>query len=351
VGPALRFVPLVPLALALVVAAGPEPDIEPGVLDVMSHGLKFSAAELADLERGKIVKHSLDATTPGEIAVVGAVRVNAREEAFVDRVRDVVRFKTGPEMLQIGRFSNPPVIEDLAPLTVDRSDVDLRACRVGDCDVRLPADVIARFQREVDWHARDADVQAAALFKKVLLDNVRAYASGSGSGRITEYDDGRQPIWPASDFAALMKNSPYIGALMPGLPDHLLSFPSPPAVAGAQDLLYWSKEKFGLTPFITVTHWTIVPATARTYVITSKDVYSSRYFDASLAMTVASGAVGTRPGFYLVYANRSRASALKGILSRVRRSIVERRAKNSLEENLKAMKDRLEQGPEATGGR
>ena len=121
---------------------------------------------------------------------------NAPEEAFVTRVRDVVQFKTGPDMLQIGRFSDPPVLEDLAPLTVDRTDVDLRACRVGDCDVRLPADVIGRFQREVDWHARDADARASALFKQVLLDNVRAYVSGSASGRITEYDDGRLPIRP-----------------------------------------------------------------------------------------------------------------------------------------------------------
>jgi hypothetical protein len=115
--------------------------------------------------------------------------------------------------------------------------------------------------------------------------------------------------------------------------------------------LYWSKEKFGLTPFITVTHWTIVPVTPRTYVITSKDVYSSRYFDASLALTIASGAAGTGRAFYLVYVNRSRASALKGMLSKVRRSIVERRAKNSLEENLKTMKERLEKGPAATRGR
>jgi hypothetical protein len=333
---------VVPIALVFVVAAVAPTDIEPGVLDVLSRDLRFSSAELADLARGRIVRHTLDAPASGEIAVVGAARVNALEEAFVDRVRDVVRFKSGPDMLQIGRFSNPPVLEDLAQLTIDKTDVDLRGCRVGDCDVRLSADVIARFQHEIDWRARDADARAAVLFKKVLLDNVRAYVTGSRSGRITEYDDGRQPIRPVDDFAALLRNSPYIGALLPGLPDHLLSFPSPPAVAGAQDLLYWSKEKFGLTPFITVTHWTIVPASPRTYVITSKDVYSSRYFDASLALTIASGAAGTPRAFYLVYVNRSRASALKGMLSKVRRSIVERRAKNSLEENLKLMKERLE---------
>lgn len=340
-GPGLRFIMLVSVALAATLAAGAEPDLAGRVLDLLARDLKFSTRELEELTRGKIVKHSLDARAPGEVAVVGAARIRASEDAFVERVRDVVRFKTGPEVLQIGRFSNPPVLEDLAPLTINKTDLDLRGCRVGDCDIRLPADVIARFQRDINWRERDADTRAAALFKEVLFENVRAYVSGSDAGRITEYDDGARPIRPVDDFAALLMNSPYIGELVAGLPDHLLSFPSKP-IAAAEDVLYWSKEKFGLTPFITVTHLTIVPSGPRTYVVTSRDVYSSRYFDASLALTIASGAGGSRDAFYLVYANRSRASALKGALSKVRRAIVERRAKNSLEENLKITKERLE---------
>ncbi len=337
----LRFIPLVPVALAVLVAAGSEPGIEPDVRSVLSRDLKFSTSELAELSRGRVVKHSLDANARGEVAVVGAARIGVSEDAFVERVRDVVRFKTGPDVLQIGRFSDPPVLEDLASLVIDKNDMDLRDCRVGDCDVRLPADAIVRFQREIDWQTRDAQARAAALFKDVLLANVRAYMSGTSAGRITEYDDNKRPIRPVDDFAALVKNSPYLGALVPGLPEYLLSFPSAP-IAGAQDILYWSKEKFGLTPFITVTHLAVAPAMPRTYVIASRNVYSSRYLDASLAVTIASGVVGERDAFYLAYANRSRASALKGRFSLVRRAIVERRAKTSLEENLRTTRERLE---------
>ena len=91
-----------------------------------------------------------------------------------------------------------------------------------------------------------------------------------------------------------------------------------------------------------MTHLTVVAAAPRTYVVTSKDVYSSRYFDASLALTIASGEVDVRNAFYLVYANRSRAYALKGPFAGLRRSIVERRTRNSVEENLRDMKMRLE---------
>jgi len=48
--------------------------------------LKFSPGEVADLERGKIVRHALDANAPGEIATVGAVRVNARKEVLIKRL-------------------------------------------------------------------------------------------------------------------------------------------------------------------------------------------------------------------------------------------------------------------------
>jgi len=323
-------------------AAGPMAEVEPDILRILTRELKFSADELAALSRGAIVKHALPTPAPGEIAVVGAVLVKATKETLIDRVRDIAQFKRGADVLQIGRFSDPPTLDDLAALTIRKDDLDVRSCRVGGCDVRLPADTIVRFEREIDWSAPDAQSRAAALFKQVLFDNVRAYLSG-GPGRITEYNDGKRPIRPVDDFLGLLKNSPYIGELVPGLPTYLQEFPSSP-LPGAEDFLYWSKEKFGLTPFITVTHMTITRAPSSAVVITSRDVYSSRYFDASVAATIASDAVGGPRAIYLVYVNRSRVNALKGAFSGLRRSIVERRAKSSLEENLKATRMKLEQG-------
>ncbi len=323
-------------------AAGPMAEVEPDILRILTRELKFSADELAALNRGAIVKHALPTLAPGEIAVVGATLVKATKETLIDRVRDIAQFKRGADVLQIGRFSDPPTLDDLAALTIKKDDVDVRSCRIGDCDVRLPADTIVRFEREIDWSAPDAQTRAAALFKQVLFDNVRAYLSG-GLGRITEYNDGKRPIRPVDDFLGLLKNSPYIGELVPGLPTHLQEFPSS-RLLGAEDFLYWSKEKFGLTPFITVTHVTITRAPSSAVVITSRDVYSSRYFDASVAATIASDATGGPRAFYLVYVNRSRVNALKGAFSVLRRAIVERRAKSSLEENLKTTRIRLEQG-------
>ena len=326
---------------ALAVAAAPASDLQPQLRDLLSREFKFSLQDLADLEKGKVVTRRLPATATGEVAAVGAVRIKARKQTFVDRYRDIVQFKRGADVPQIGRFGDPPSIQDLAPLTVDKQDGELRTCRVGNCDIRLPAATILRFQKEIDWKARDADAHAAALFKEVLFEHVRAYTSG-GPGRIAEYDDEAHPIRPVDEFASLLRASPYIDGLVPGLARHLETFPSN-RLPAAEDFLYWSKEKFGsLAPFITVTQVTIMRPTPGSYVLTSKDVYSSRYFDASLTLTIASDAVMNPDAFDLVYVNRSRADALKGAFAGLRRSIVERRAKGSLEENLKLTKLRLE---------
>jgi hypothetical protein len=329
----LGFVALAPI---------PASDLDSEVRAVLARDLKFSPGEFADLQRGKTVRHSIDTSAPGEVAVAGAVRVNAPKTALLEGLRDIVRFKRNADVLQIGRFSNPPVLADLDPLTVDSNDFDVRSCRVGDCDVRLPADVIRRLRQDVDVKAADAQEAGARFFKQILFNDIAAYVAGS-PGRMVQYDDGDRPIRPIDEFDAVLKNTPALAALAPGLPAHLAAFPMN-HLDGAEDFLYWSKEKFGIAPFITVTHVTILCESVHTCVATSKDVYSSRYFDTSLALTIASDSQSNPDAFYLVYANRSRANALKGGFGGLWRSIVGRRSRGSLEDSLKAIKKLLEMG-------
>src|SRR5262249_58978344 len=138
-------------------------------------------------------------------------------------------------------------------------------------------------------------------------------------GRITRYDDGRTPVLPQIAGDELVRTSPYLDTLAAGLAAHLTCVWSNP-LDGAEDFLYWTKEKFGIAPFISVTHVTIVPAGAHPSIATSRDVYSSRYIDGSLSMMIASDAVGQPRSFYLVYLNRSRASALGGAITGQRRA-------------------------------
>lgn len=344
------------LALAVVsavaaMAQAPASDIAPDLRLALTRDLRFSSSELGDLQRGKIVKHGIDTKSAGEVAVVGAVRVHASKAAFLERVRDIVRFKRSPNVLQIGRFSAMPAVEDLDALTVSRDDFDVHDCRIGDCSVRLSAEAIRRLPQEVDLKAPEAQARGAAWFKRVLVADVQAYVSG-GAGRMLQYDDGPRPVRPVDEFDGILSNARSIGALVPQLPDHLRNYPASHLQDSAgqvladppEDFLYWSKEKFGASPFITVTHVTIVCATGETCVMTTKDVYSSRYLDASLGLTIATDAVGTPNAFYLVYGNRFRADALKSGWSALKHALVERRARGGLEDSLKTIKGQLETG-------
>jgi hypothetical protein len=339
----MRFM-IVVASLLMLVFGAPADEIDPNLRAVLAPYLGFSARELSDLQDGKIVKHSNDTKAPGEIAIAGAVRVRASKQQLLNRVRDIVQFKRGPGVLQIGRFNNPPVLQDLASLTVEKNDFDVRTCRIGDCDVRLPADTIQRFRREIGASAPDVQKRTEAMFKQVLLDHVRAYEKGDMHGRITEYDDGPKPIRPLDEFEGVLHDAPAVAALVPGLPAHLWHYPAD-RLANAEDFLYWSKERFGVAPFITVTHVVIVCPSDHTCVVATRDVYSSRYIDASLALSIASDSLSTPNTFYLTYANWSRASGLKGTLAGVRRTLAAHRARNGLDEILRSIKGQLEQTP------
>src|SRR5665213_854012 len=191
-------------------------DLQPDLRPVLVRDLKFSPGELADLEHGKVVRHTLPVNGSGEVAAVGAIRIHATKERFVAAYRDIVRFKKSASVLEIGRFSSAPVLADLDGLSINRDDFDLRRCKVGDCDIRLPASDIRRVASEIDWTHPDADAKAAALFKQILLDDVHAYTVG-GPGRIIEYDDDKRAIMPVEDFVEVLKNSPYVDAVLPGL--------------------------------------------------------------------------------------------------------------------------------------
>jgi hypothetical protein len=318
----------------------PGSDLQPELDAVLSQDFHFSPADLLDLEHGKLVKHTLLPAAADEVGVAGALRIQGSRDRLIAAYRDISTFRKNSGVLEIGRFSDPPDGSDLDELTTNHDDFDLRGCKVGDCDIRLPASDIQHIAATIDWRKAGADAQASALFKQIVFANVQSYATGA-PGRITQYDDGRVPVWPVAAGDELIRTSSYLERLLPGLAAHLVCYWSHP-LANAEDFLYWTKEKLALAPFISVTHVTIVPSGPHQTLATSRDVYSSRYIDGSLSTMIASDAVGDPGAFYLVYVNRSKASALRGPMATLKRSIIEHKARGGLDTNLREIKARVE---------
>ena len=110
-----------------------------------------------------------------------------------------------------------------------------------------------------------------------------------------------------------------------------------------EELIVWSKIKFGLKPVIAINHITIYKRERELgpqILAVSKQLYANHYFNASLALT----AFVTLPGptSYLVYENRSRADGLEGAFSKLKRSVVEKKAVEGLKGILENSKVTLE---------
>jgi hypothetical protein len=302
----------------------------------------FTGKEFADLRRREVVVKVLPSEQQ-EVAVFGIVLVNASADFFVERFRDIESYKKGASVLLVKKFSDPPRIEDLNQLKVDKKDFDaMKHCKVGSCDVKLPAKTIERLRREIDWNASDAAAQVNELARASLLEYVKRYLAG-GNMALGEYDDKKKPLRIAEQFDAILKASPYIYDYEPEFYEYLREYPVK-RLDNVDDFIYWSKEKFSLKPVISVTHVSIYrrPGSGRT-LIASKQIYASHYFEASLGLTaLVVSPQGEEPSFYLLYLNRSRSDALHGAFSGLARGQVKSRARSGMQKNMEKIKLSIE---------
>jgi hypothetical protein len=310
--------------------------------------VNFSEGDFAKLDQGEVIAKMLDTKEKGEVVAFGIVRMKVPKEFFLEKFRDIVVFKKSPAVLEIGKFSNPPSLEDIQELTLEPDDLKtLKKCKPGDCDVKINARTMERFRKEVDWSASDYKERATALMHQILVDYVKFYLE-EGNASLGEYHDKKYTLRVADEFYSLLRQSPYLSEYVPNFYEYLKEFPKT-RLSGTEDFIYWSKEKFGLKPVLSLTHVTIYKqhrdsGTPDIY-IASKQLYANHYFEASLGLTAfVDGVEDTKTrGSYLMYLNRSRADALRGWFSSLRRSIVEGRIRDGLEGNLKLIKKRLEE--------
>jgi hypothetical protein len=316
-------------------------------LTVLRRHLELTENDVDILRRGQPVTRTFGSGERREVTVGGAIRIEATIEAFLERFRRVEKFRESEMVRQIARFGEPPAEGDLAGLTVDLEDVEsLRQCRPGACKVRLPAGVIVRFNREVDWAAADPGPQVSSLFRSVLWDLLRAYRAG-GNASLAVYDDHEDPLYLSKETDELVAASAPLLSDAPEFTEFLARYPAA-STPDVESFFYWSKDEFGFKPVISLTHVGIVrPAPDRPdAIIASKQIYANHYFDGSLAITrLLDDPAAPGRGFYMLYLNRTRNAKLAGFLGRLSRPMVHSRSRAGVERLLRATKVRLERPP------
>jgi hypothetical protein len=331
------------IATAILAMSAPLAAQDTAVRVFLRRAIGLTDAQVAEVESGRVVTRQLPGADKPEMAAFGAVRVAARKDVYLERARDVARFRKGPSTLQIGRFHTPPTLADLEGLTLEDGDFDAaRRCTPGDCDLKLARAALERIRREMDWKAPDARARATLLMKQMLVDYVAAYLKG-GTAEMATYADNAVPLDSPAEFRKVLGASPYLVQYAPELQRYLEEYPKG-RLAGAEDLFYWTKDKFGPKPTIAVHHVTIWrdPADAARAAVASKQIYASHYFQAGLDLTALVDAPAPGGGFYLVDLYRARVDPPTGMLSGVLLGKIRGGIEQGVGEGLKTAKARAE---------
>jgi len=308
----------------------------------------FTTSQLAAVDAGTSVAVVLPSSADCEIAVAGAVFVQATARRLVSVLQDVERLESGKGFIHTKRVSNPPRLGDFAGFQWPAGDVEaLRDCRPGRCIVKLsqPAfDLLAK----IDWSAPDAAERVNAFGRQTWLDYVLAYRKG-GNRNLAIYVDSERPQSVAREFEEMSGRLDLWPDTLTPLAKYLRGYPTAARPRQTSDFFYWSLAEFGLRPVFRINH-VVVHGTGRAsgplHVVLVKQLYASHYFRTALEVRAVVG--DGRPsgkGVYLVMLNMARSDGLTGWLGKF---IIRPRATNGsrdgLERALAAIKRMAEAG-------
>ena len=128
--------------LAVVVVAGTQPTetsqrsgtVLPSRLEsYLANVVRPTPTERRRLLEGKPIAKLMSADESKEVAVFGAIWINAPIRRYAETVQDIENFERGGGFRVTKRISAVPRLEDFAQLHLPKQDVeDLRTCRVGE---------------------------------------------------------------------------------------------------------------------------------------------------------------------------------------------------------------------------
>jgi hypothetical protein len=305
----------------------------------------LSDDQIRTIRGGTAVAKIMDAPTADQVFVFGAVYINATPESYLKMAADIDALRKLPNYLAIQKFSDPPQLSDLKGFTLYPDDFkELKNCKEGHCEVQLPTEAMAEFQKSVNWSAPDAADQANRKAQELALQELLSYQKG-GNAALGVYRDKNHPADVAQTFASLVARSQALPSYLPGLHDYLLNYPKADA-ANIQSQFYWEKVNFGLKPTIRVVQAIVYQgksANEPAYAVAVKQLYASHYFETALDLTVCvKDPQHPQTGFYLITMKGSQQAGLTGFKGGIVRKVAVDKTRSSLAKALDSIKQKLE---------
>jgi hypothetical protein len=277
---------------------------------------QLSAADRQALAAGAVIARTFE-SGPGHLGVFSIMRADVAPEALIVSARRIEDLRRGSFVTGIGRFSDPPRLEDLASLRLTRQEVAAAAaCRPRSCSFKVTHDEIAVLQRAAAGKDRDEALQAA--FRGIVLARVKAYVT----------DAAQRPLAVDHSIAGQL--------------DRMFK-----EMPKAETFLYWSQETYGAgKPVVVVTHVGVLPPASPgdPAIVLGKQVMATHYMDGGLSMmsVTTDQATGVK---YLTYLNRTSIDLFGGIFGGLKRAALESRLKRELPSVIQKLRTRLQNTP------
>jgi len=309
--------------------------------------MKFSDSELSRIKEGDLTTKLTNTDEKQELFLVSITRINVPESFFLEHYGKDISLLENLDVKNKGRITGPLELSELQDVKLDTKEIEaLKDCQVGKCKLKVSSEMIDRFRNEIDWSESGYEDKVNRLFQEMLFEYIRAYLSGGNRNLITYYDQP-QPISLDQLFNNILNKISYLLDHSPGLYKYLETFPVRKP-DGVNSFVYWAKEDIGANYNVLTVNQVIkfVPKDSPlSPVIVSKQIYADHYFEAALGITkVVENTVAPDPSIYLVYFNRSSIDVLRrdGFLNGTIRRKIESRLVGSINERMKAIKDKIE---------
>lgn len=340
----LRVTSILVLTLALAVPSA-EQVTHAQFLQLLSERAGFQDADVSTLASGQTVIKVLPANDKREVAVCGVARLGKVSELTLSAFREAITTNNNKAVLAAGKFSSPPVIDDLSPLELEDRDIEeLRECEPGNCDIKMSAEMINRMRSGVNWDAPDYREQATQLFSNILVEYMRDYLA-RGDKALIQIASRKMPVSLPDENRDMLERVLFLKEFAPEFYKYLNDYPRF-QLSGVDTGIVWSKVNFGVKPIVTITQ-TSAYANSDTglprFAVAAKQIFSTRYVESSLALTYLVSFAGDNGAeTYLVFTNLSRSDALTGAFGGIKRNLVEKAALERTSEMLSLAKYRLE---------
>ena len=306
----------------------------------MTNTVKLTVAERQRLFRGEAVTRLLAADETKEVAILGAVWINAPMHRYIQAVSNIETFERGGGFKVTRRVSSPPKFDDFRELRIPDEDLqDLRRCKVGDCEVKVAASALQRFHSEINWNAPTAKADAMAWLQRLALEYATSYLKG-GDAELAVYRDNAHPTFVAQEFREMTGAMPELTSHLPNMRRYLLGFPKV-GMPEVSSFLYWQETEFGLKPVIRLNHM-IIRETAEDAVVINKMLYASHYFWTGIEIRALVPDPARGNGFWFATVNSSRSDGLSGFTGKMIRGRVRNEVEKGILAALQSTKQRLE---------